>query len=310
MFSLFRLLIGDDREHCDEKYYDPIDFVAIDKEELRNFKHDGKKVGQVIGSLSIYPNLIYPIVLNELDFPHVSNNVYSINIKPTKKNFGYKLDLSNIKANMENLVSDLYDDDVRFIMIRLIEGGAFIDHVSCIIVDKIKKYILFFDSKNNIQYDVGKFSFVIDIINNANRKVGDVLQYQVLLPKDIGYGNYTSLQGYNHYCQTYILYILMLVANNPDIEFRHLKQLFDAKITTKKLGLFLFGIHKKIKNNESLKNFEYQSVYPSNTIINFINSVTFMMNAISMNVIMRVFPNLNKCDEIAYAEDGDCIVIL
>ena len=102
----------------------------------------------------------------------------------------------------------------------------------------------------------------------------------------------------------------MLIANNPDVEFYQLKQLFDAKITTKKLGLFLFGIYKKIKNNESMKNFEYSALYPSNMIVNFINSVTYMMNAIGMNVIMRAFPNLNKCEEIGYVEDDDCIVLL
>jgi hypothetical protein len=301
MFTIFRSL-----RNIDKEYYDPTDFINIDKAELQAFKRDDKKVGRVIGSLSIYPELIYPIIINSIDYPHVSNNAFTININKNNKGTRYKSDMSNIKTNMEKFVDDLYNDDVRYVMIRLVEGGVFIDHASCIIIDKIQKYILFFDSKNNAAYDPSLFKFVIDIVNGSS----DNKIYRIVYSGDTGYDNNSSLQGYNHYCQTYILYILMLIANNPDVEYGQFKQLFEEKITTKKLGHFLFAIYKKIKNNDSIKNLEYNARYPSGTIINFINSVVFMMGTIGMSVVVKVFPKIHNDNEIEYVEDNDCILLL
>lgn len=213
----------------------------------------------------------------------MSNTFYAINIFRMNDTYIYNFD--DFYQDIEKFITDLCNENIRFIMIRVNEKSSIMGHVTAIIIDKFKKYILFFDTKNDIKYDIHKFMFVIDTINNVTRS-----DYEVLMPFDVGYNNKTRLQGINFYCQTYLLYVYLAILCNQSTNYKDFKNLFTTQITTKNIIYLLYYLYKEIEKNDSLINVNYNFPCISNSFMNIFNSITLIIKC-NVNKLKNIYSN-------------------
>lgn len=264
-------------DHCvydsfEQKYVDPISLLgSYDEKDLEDFKHDDNKVGKVIYCFYHYPEIAYDIMFNALSFSEYNNMskcYYCVNIKCENNNqFSYNFE--PLYQDMERFITDLYDDNIRFITIRINENASVIGHVTTIIIDKNKKYILFFDPKNNIKYDIAEFKSIIETVNKSTNSI-----FEVILPFDIGYNKGTKLQGINLYCHTYIYYVYMAIICNPDVCYKEFKTLFNSLITYKNISILLYLIYRDIEANGILSNVNFKFPCISNALVNIFNNIS------------------------------------
>jgi hypothetical protein len=156
-----------------------------------------------------------------------------------------------------NKLIDYFEDDcIQYIYFRINlinehNTTININHVNCIIIDKKNKYVLIFEPKGILSYD-------INIIKNLFHKYDNLNQYKYLTPCDIGYKQYStsqSLQRYDFYCQTYVMMVFYLIINNKNIKFSEYSKLFTKSINKKTVGYFLYQIDIALKKN----NIEFHS---------------------------------------------------
>lgn len=283
--SKTRNIMDNEFDTFEIKYTNPTDLFDDCKwNDLENFKKDDTRVGKVIYCLNNFPHSIHEImrqVMNHNGYTNMSNTFYTINIFKVDNSYTYNFD--DFYEDHENFITDLINENVRFIMIRVNEKSSIMGHVTAIIIDKLKKYILFFDTKNDIKYDIRQFMFVIDIINNAT-----CTDYEVLMPYDVGYNNKTRLQGINFYCQTYILYVYLAILCNQSVHYKDFKNLFTNLITTQNMTYLLYYLYEAIEKNNSLINVNYNFPCISNTFMNIFNSVTFIIRC-NVNKLRNIY---------------------
>jgi len=261
-------------DDVETKYVDPITlFGPFNIEEFEMFKNNNLQSGKVFYCLNNFPNTVYEMIYNVLCYSNyntMSKNYYSCIIKKIGNRYDYNF--KQLYNNISDFIGDLIDDNIRFITIRICELGNIIGHVMSIIIDKQKKYILFFDPKNDIKFSLDQFMFVINTVNAATSS-----DYQILLPYDIGYNKGKRLQGINMYCQTYILYVYALIICNHNIPYKNFKVMFTSIINNKSVSLFLFLLYKVISCNKNFDNIEFDLPCISNPVINIFNSLSLVI---------------------------------
>ena len=128
------------------------------------------------------------------------------------------------------------------------------NHVNCIVIDKDRKYILYFEPVAVVRVNASK---IFNILCNT---CNELKEYDALLPSDIGYTFYNRLQRYDNFWQTYILYIYFLIIENTDVKPKDFSSLFNTVITSKNIDYFIYFISDVInKNGINLDNFELNS---------------------------------------------------
>lgn len=221
----------------------PFDPLLIEKEpEFHNFKIKTIDINKVMFALNNLPNVIH-----ELLFKHrqdVCHHYYYITLNRNQNN-----EIIDIFHNIGDIKDQILNDEIKYIYIRINivninKKNNQMDHINCIICDKIHKTILIFEPKTKFTYDV---NIIMDILNQSM----DIKEYKILLPeKDIGYNSHHSLQKYDAYCQTYVLLVFVLIIHNSQMPFEKYSSLFNCAITYKNIGYFLFTIHQLLKENK------------------------------------------------------------
>jgi len=279
----------------------PLNSYKYNINEFNNFKANNKKIGKVIYALNNFPDKMFDYVFKE--YEDVANNFYTIdlhkhsgplckcselkNMNNFCQTFTYNFD--NFYYSYNNFVNDLQTR--RYIFIRInIHNTNNNGHVNCIIIDKFREYILFFDSLNNIEYDINKFKDIFHIIEVILGK-----NFKVINMHNIGYNSryFSSLQSYDLFCQTYIFLAFLLIINNKKIRYSSYKMLFDNEINSEKLGLFLFFMYNLIKNDDNFKNINYEFYFPGNYLQNIVNTLIFKYKNKSDNN----YKNINISDD-------------
>lgn len=293
------LLIGSSSK-MSIKIKNPLTNFHYVQDELNDFKSDTKKIGKVIYLLNNLPKEIFKKIF--LQFNKVCPNLYLVVLTKNTNTNTYTYNFSDLYQRYDNFVSDLKSGK-RYICIKInidyhkgSKSNKTVGHVNIIIIDINRKFILFFDSSNRIDYDIKKFDM---IINTVNFHTGTDKLFTILKPSDIGYSFFSSLQGYNLFCQTYIFLVLLLIISNKKISHTSYKLLFDNEISNEILGLFLFYIYKKIEHDDNFKNIEFDFYYPGNYLQNIINSLIFKYKTIDLDNNLDM-SNVNDNDVIAF----------
>jgi hypothetical protein len=140
-------------------------------------------------------------------------------------------------------VNDLDTVTTSFIYIRIELFGlktiTQINHVNSVIINNTTKTVLLFDPQGDLKYDA---ELVTSLLN--------LPEYTIIGPKDIGYGTFDSLQQFDCFCQTYVLYSYILIIDNPTTPYKEYSRMFGTEITVKNLGYFLFYLYQELKQLE------------------------------------------------------------
>ena len=256
----------------------PFNINEIDNDsEFNKFKNDDKDLNKVIFALNNLPENIHTILFN--NNKEISNKFFYITLKLKNEN------IIDVFHNLNDINDQIINDDVKYILIRIniIDTlNTKMDHVNSIVIDKHNKYMLFFEPKVTFAYNINDLTKLCDELIN-------VPSYAKFYPKDIGYNTYNKLQHYDAFCQSYILFVFIMITLNGNIKSENFSLMFNTTITTKNLGYFLFYINTLIKFNkiDICDQNEIWS-FPTNTTKNLLN-------------LMHLFFSNNK-DEISQDE--------
>lgn len=271
------------------------DTIVVDHDDdFDKFKKDASLINKVMFALNNMPDKVYSLLFN--DNMQVCNKLFVITLKiKNKQIIDLQHNMDDIHLYLEPFGLDKMQ--IRYILIRvnIIDTTQnVIQHVNCIILDKKRKYMLFFDSKIKFQYDVNAFVLLItDIVNSI------YFDYNILFPKDIGYDDYNQLQKYDAFCQTYVFFVFLLIVSNDMVNTNNYSMMFNTTITTKNLGYFLFYINKllQIHNFEICDQEEIWS-FPTNKTKNILNIINLYFGAqVSDNVDVSTL-EIKEIDDI------------
>lgn len=208
-------------------YNNPIDFINIDNNSTFN-----QKIRSVISN--------YPKLIHELAF---KNN---INICPKYQYITLQKVNNGMNVIDSNFDRDLIDDDrYRYIYIRVNIERPSINHVNCVIIDKFNKWVLIFEPKYSLSYDIEHIKAIIGLDN-----------YDILVPKDIGYNFINRLQKFDYYCQTYVLFVFHIIISNPDVPYNEYALMINHIITYPHLRSYWYHIYSLLKeSNFDIENY-------------------------------------------------------
>lgn len=214
-----------------ERYNDFNDYkINEDFKEFKQYKTD-----KVIYILNNLPSKVYNILYNKYD--NVSDRYFQIIL--TKNNGEY--DISHCK--MVDFDNVLKDNLIRYVYIRVnLDDNKYINHVNCIVIDKIKKYILYFEPTVHIRFNLNKIKVLLS-------NIADINDYQFIIPNDIGYNSFNGLQKFDNYCQTYILYIFCLILENKNVEPNNFRRMFNSVINKQNIEYFWYYIYNMLIND-------------------------------------------------------------
>lgn len=215
-------------------YMLPFDVNISNDTLFDDFKNNDIEVNKIIFALNNVPDIIHQLLFTE---NYICNQYYFITLKmnPSK--------IINVHHNLSNITNDLIDDKIRYIYIRInIITDTQMHHVNCIVIDKKNKYILLFEPQVSFVYDPNIILSLLDAFI-------ELKSYKTIFPSDVGYNMFNKLQRYDTYCQTYVLFIFVLIVYNQHIHYKDFSKLFNTNITTETIGYFLFYIYKILKNS-------------------------------------------------------------
>jgi len=215
-------------------------------DNYKEFDESDERFGKTIYALNNIPNKIHELLFGNIK--DVSNNYYNI---PIKKIDG-KYKVASFDTAQFGL--DMEDDSIRYVYIRINiikkSGKRIMNHVNCIIIDKRRHFLLYFEPTVLIRYDLTELKEILTDVAPI------LFNYAFLVPESIGYNVFNRLQKYNHYCQTYVLYVYCLVLENREIEPDEFSRLFNDIITTKNIHYFIYFINKMLEDDGvNLNNF-------------------------------------------------------
>lgn len=266
-------------------YCVPFDCQEIEKEEsFHEYKNNNKLINKTMFALNNMPNEIYNLLFSQT--LNISKNYYNIRLEQNK----------NIYHNLELLKDDMLNTDIEYIFIRLniINSEKFINHVNGIIINKNKKYVLIYEPKVELLFER---SFLEKNLIDSTTILNE---YKFIYAEDIGYNIYTKMQGYDLFCQTYVLFVFILITLNDDINYQNYKQMFDAIITYKNLGYLLYHIDTLLQKNNYIicDQLELWS-YPTHRFQNISNMLHFFFhnNEKEENCINENIENINIIEE-------------
>lgn len=196
------------------------------------YKLDKRTEKAIVFALNNIPGVVHQHLFK--DYPDVSQNYHQITFK--KDNGIYE----PASSQLAMLSNDMHNESIRFVFIRvnLIKSLKKMNHVNCVIVDKRRKFLLYFEPMVVVRIDTIE---LFDILSKFSDKF---IGYSLLVPIDIGYNVYNRLQRYDNYCQTYILYVYCLILENRDVKPAEFSSMFNAVISAENVRCFLYYVHK------------------------------------------------------------------
>lgn len=255
--------------------------------DFKDFKINNN-MDKVIFALNNIPDIVQSILFN--NHKNVADKYLCLTIKLN----GNSID--EIYHNLQDINSYIDNHNIRYIYIRinLIHTKSKMNHVNCIIIDKLQKYIFLFEPKVLFTYDT---KIIFELLGD----IFDTSQYNKILPSDIGYTYYNRLQWYDTFCQTYILFIFWLIILNSDIEPENFLKLFTEVITHQNMGYLLFHIYSLLITNK-IDICQQQNIwsYPTNNIKNLLNTVKLFLNSGDNKE--------NQIDNIIIKEEDDMVI--
>ena len=250
------------------KYHLPFDINEIENDpEFNIFKNNDKDLNKVIFALNNLPENVHTILFkNNIK---ISNKFFYVTLKTQNQN------IIEIFHNINDANDQMNNDDVQYILIRIniidIMNNK-MNHVNSIIIDKHNKYILFFEPKVTFTYNINDLTKIIDEILN-------VQTYTKIYPENIGYNSYNKMQQYDAFCQSYILFVFIIITLNENVKPENFSLMFNTTITTQNLGYLLFYINRLLKNDgmDICDQDEIWS-FPTNTTKNLLNLMHLFFN--------------------------------
>jgi hypothetical protein len=265
-----------------KKYFTKYNYnLPFDKNispEFIQFKKNN--VHQVIFALNNIPETIHTLLFKENK--NICPQYFEINVKIKSER------IIEIYHYLEHFHSFFNNNFIKYIYIRVnIFNYGIMNHVNCIIIDKEMKYILYFEPKVEILFDLEPIFIILeDII--------DLSQYKKLIPYDIGYNFYNRLQKFDAFCQTYVIFVFLLIIHNEHVDPRNFSNLFNSLISYQSMGYFLFHIYGLLQKN----NYEINA-QPTNKLKNFINFLTRIKNEKPMeNIYITETEDFTMIDKI------------
>lgn len=274
------------------KYNLPFDYDGIETNpNFNEFKNNDKDINKVIFALNNLPENIHSILFGATE--QISNKFFFITIKLDNGN------IYDFHHNLNDINNQLNNDSIKYILIRIniIDSTKNVmNHVNCIIIDKENKYSLFFEPKITFVYDVNDLTKIIDGLMN-------IADYKKLYPKDIGYNTYNKLQKYDAFCQSYILFVFIMIILNKNIKPENFCTMFNSTITSKNLGYLLFHINELLKKNnfDICDQAEIWS-FPTNKTKNMFNLLHLFLNNKSET-------SKDEITDLLINEEDDIIII-
>ena len=265
--------------------------MDISDKEFNNFRLDNIALNKVIFALNNIPDIVHKLLFKENS--EVCKQYFSITLKLENSK------INNIYHNLNDIEQYFNDDKLRYCFIRLnIITNTFhkMHHINCIIIDKINKTILFFEPRVTFLFDIN------DLINNLHTLI-NINGYITLLPSDIGYNFLNKLQKYDMFCQTYTLFVYLLIINN-NVNHKDYSIMFNTTITSQTICYLFYHIHKLLQqNNCQICDQPIIWKYPTNIIENMINIITLPSNN-----------NINETNEVEMSsiniyEEDDMIIV-
>jgi len=203
--------------------------VELSKDE---YNLDKKTERHIIFALNNIPEIVHEKLFK--DYSDVSRNYHQVTFK--KNNGVYE----PASSQLATLSLDMHNNSIRFVFIRvnLIKSLRKMNHVNCVIVDKRRKFVLYFEPMVVVRIDTVE---LFDILLKFSDKF---IGYNFLVPNDIGYNIYNRLQRYDNYCQTYILYVYCLILENQDVKPNEFSSMFNTVISARNIKCFLYYVHR------------------------------------------------------------------
>ena len=285
------------------KYNLPFDTNAIENNpNFVKFKNNDTSLNKVIFALNNLPDKIHTLMFH--NNKEICNKFFSITIKLKNQM------IIGMHHSLDTINDHILDNNIRYIFIRInvIATQHVMNHVNCIIIDKKNKYMLFFEPKVEFMYDIQEFTKLVDeLIKLPN-------DYTKLYPKDIGYDYYNRLQSYDAFCQSYVLFVFILIISNNDIKTNEYSLMFNTIITSNNLGYLLFHIDTLLELDgcEICIQDEIWS-FPTNKTKNILNIMNLFFGTHSQQYLQMQqenykIENLN-IKEMAGCDDDEIIVV-
>lgn len=268
------------------KYIEPLEYIDELKqtEHFLNFKSNNDDINTVIYAMNNVPETVYHSLYSK--YSDVSNKYLQIDL--SKNNTMWQIIINmDFYKNFEIL---LENETCRFIFIRLniINKNKQINHVNSVIIDKDKKYVLIFEPKLYLLYDI---CIIKDQLNLPE-------DYKYVLASDLGYHYFNRLQKFDNYCQTYAFFVFLLIIENKDVNYTEFSKLFNTIITNKQLGYFLYHVKLNVNDinieNNQVSNWRYPS---------------FIDNLLSVICFSKYQPQHNHHINYEIVESGDYNII-
>lgn len=255
------------------------------KEDLDNFKDNSIEFNKMIFALNNIPDKVFDLLF--CDYDNICPKFYKIIFKKDLK-------LNTFVTTFNNLDEYINNDNMRYVYIRvdIIDKSKKINHVNCIIIDRINKYILIFEPKCKLVIDVKD-------IDNILKHYIDTKEYKLLTPSDIGYNSINKLQKNDCFCQTYIVFVFYLIVENPGVNHEDFSKLFNTVITTDNIGYFVYHIYKKyIESDLEINDVPILWQYPTSDFRTLLNSIILSTKSSYDNEDYNL-------DELVIAEDEE-----
>lgn len=259
---------------------------VVSREDLENFKHMPEEFNKIIFALNNIPDKVFEMLFQ--DYRAICPKFYKLVFKTN----------DNTYNNLDDIDKYMDDESIRYIYIRvdIIDNSKKINHVNCIIIDKIEKYILYFEPKYELVIDT-------EMVTKILESYIDIGEYKFLLPFDIGYNSFNKLQKNDCFCQTYVIFIFYLIVENPEIKYSEFNKLFNSVITNENIGYFLYFIYQKYKeSNLEINDVPVLWQYP-------VDDFRKLINAIRLSIHNNNYDGNYNMDNIIMEEEDDMVII-
>jgi len=219
--------------------------VDVSKNQYSLFFRTTRSI-DIINALDNIPYIIHKLLFENDN--EISSDYFQIYLIRKDKYFTVgHYSLNNLEENINN-------NNIRFIFIRLnLITNKIINHVNCLIIDKINKRIYVFEPQH-------KLKFNIDILKSID-EFNCFLDYDFIEP--IRMGN-KIIQKNNFYCQTYVLMAYYLITKFYDyVDYTEYYDFLKKYMSNKYLAMFLIYIDKLLEENNILIG-DFQKNYNNN----------------------------------------------
>lgn len=247
----------------------PFDINSIEEDkEFEDFKKDDIGINKIIFALNNIPDIVHSLMFKG---SNICEKYYFITLKlnPSK--------IIDVYHNLDNINDHFMDEKVQYIYIRInVISKSILNnnmhHVNCIVIDKSRNYVLFFEPRLTFMYDPDVLISLVDTFM-------DLSLYEKIFPPDIGYNIFNQLQRYDTYCQTYVIFVLALIIHNRNIPYQDYHKMFNKSITTDNIGYFLFNIYRTLKEkNCDICPQPFIWNYPGNKVTNIFKILNLYLN--------------------------------